>query len=78
MEVSDFGWALKWLRDGKKVCRKGWNGKDMWLALQVPDASSKMQKPYIYISTTQGQLVPWVASNGDLLETDWALVGPSF
>lgn len=33
MEFGDFGWALAQLRAGKKVCRAGWNGKGMWLAL---------------------------------------------
>lgn len=31
---KDFGWALKSLKDGKLVCRSGWNGKGMWLAMQ--------------------------------------------
>jgi len=29
----DFGQALKSLKEGKRVARKGWNGKGMWLAL---------------------------------------------
>lgn len=30
----DFSDALNILKDGERVCRKGWNGKGMWLALQ--------------------------------------------
>ena len=30
----DFGEALKALKDGKAVARKGWNGKGMFLTLQ--------------------------------------------
>jgi hypothetical protein len=71
---TNFGWALAMLKEGKKVTRTGWNGKGMWLALQIPDANSKMQRPYIYISTAQGELVPWVASHADLLSTDWDTV----
>lgn len=71
MEECNFGWALRMLKSGLKVSREGWNGKGMWLALQTPDANSKMQRPYIYIKTAQDQLVPWVASHGDLLATDW-------
>lgn len=52
----------------------GWNGKNMWLALQVPDAHSKMSLPYIYMSTAQGDLVPWLASQTDVLATDWDVV----
>jgi len=29
--MIDFSAALKALKDGKKVCRSGWNGKDMYL-----------------------------------------------
>ena len=37
----DFSDALKKLKEGKKVCRSGWNGKGMWLALQkgYPDGT---------------------------------------
>ena len=43
----------------------------MWIALQTPDANSKMTLPYIYMSTAQGDLVPWLASQTDLLSEDW-------
>lgn len=67
----DIGEALEFLRDGARVRREGWNGKGMWLELQVPDAGSKMTQPYVYISTAQGDLVPWVCSQADLLANDW-------
>ena len=67
----DFGHALHALKCGDKVTRLGWNGKDMWLALQVPDANSKMTLPYVYMRTAQGDLVPWLASQSDILASDW-------
>ena len=67
----NFGWALDMLKQGKFVMRKGWNGVGMYLALQVPDENSKMGLPYVYICTVQGTLVPWVASQTDLLSEDW-------
>lgn len=70
----DFGAALAALKNGAHIAREGWNGKGMWLALQVPDAHSKMQRPYIFISSVNGELVPWVASQSDLLADDWATV----
>lgn len=70
----DFGEAIKALKAGRKVCRSGWNGKDMWLMLQIPDVHSKMSLPYIYMSTVQGDLVPWLASQTDILAEDWQLV----
>ena len=72
----DMGQAVKELRNGKKVCRSGWNGKDMWLMLQVPDQHSKMTLPYIYMKTVQDDLVPWLASQTDILAVDWVLVEP--
>lgn len=68
---GSFGDALERLKDGYRVARKGWNGKDMWLALQVPDKHSKMTRPYIYMYTADGQKVPWLASQSDMLENDW-------
>jgi hypothetical protein len=71
--MRTIGWAVKELDDGSRVRRAGWNGKGMWLELQRPDANSKMTLPYVYISTPQGDLVPWVCSQTDLLATDWEL-----
>jgi len=68
---TDFSAALFALKSKLRVYRKGWNGKGMWLALQTPDANSKMKLPYIYMSTATGDLVPWVASQTDLLADDW-------
>lgn len=70
----DFGSAIKALKLGNTVAREGWNGKGMWLALQVPDANSKMSLPYIYMRTVTGDLVPWLASQTDMLSDDWTIV----
>lgn len=67
----DIGAALSVLRNGGKVTRAGWNGPNQWIALQVPDENSKMRKPYIYISPVDGEFVPWLASQTDILATDW-------
>ena len=69
-----FGHALDLLKDGEAVAREGWNGKGMFLELQTPDAHSKMNLPYIYMKTVQGDLVPWLASQTDMLAEDWVLV----
>jgi hypothetical protein len=70
----DFGTALEELKRGGRVARLGWNGKGMWLAIQSPTKLSKMTRPYIYMKTVDGDLVPWVASQTDLLATDWQSV----
>lgn len=67
----DFGIALDALRGGRKVARNGWNGKGQWIALQEPNENSKMSLPYLYIRTVGGDLVPWLASQTDLLAQDW-------
>jgi hypothetical protein len=73
----NIGSAIETMRTGSKVARKSWNGPNQWLALQVPDENSKMCKPYIYISPVDGELVPWVASQTDILANDWYIVGDS-
>lgn len=70
----NFGQALIALKAGHKVSRVGWNGKGQWIALQKPDAHSKMGLPYLYISTVDGKLVPWLASQTDILAEDWGVV----
>lgn len=76
----NFGEAIKYLKRGLKVARKGWNGVGIYLELQVPDEHSKMTQPYIYINTNslvtdnpdapKGR-VPWFASQTDMLADDW-------
>lgn len=76
----NFGDALEKLKEGKSVARKGWNGKGIFIKLQLPDEFSKMTSPYIYIDTTGLQTnnpdapksrVPWLASQTDMLAEDW-------
>ena len=68
----NFGQALEQLKLGDcRVAREGWNGEGMWLKIQTPDEYSKMGLPYIYMSTVDGKLVPWLASQTDMLAEDW-------
>ena len=73
MDKEQFGMgeAITIIQNGGRVCREGWNGKGMWLELQVPNEHSKMGLPYIYMSTVDGKLVPWLASQTDMLAEDW-------
>lgn len=70
----NFGQAIEAVKQGKKVQRSGWNGKGQYLELQRPDSMSKMTLPYIYITTVQGDRVPWLASQTDMLSEDWSTV----
>jgi hypothetical protein len=79
----NFGQALESLKIGQKVARRNWNGKGIFIELQVPDEHSKMTSPYIFIDTTGLQTenpdapksrVPWLASQTDMLAEDWVIV----
>lgn len=72
--METIGWAVKQLHHGLRVARSGWNGKNMYLELHVPDVNSKMTLPYVDMRTAQGDLVPWLCSQTDLLATDWEQV----
>ena len=81
-EGKTFGEALEALKRGERMRRAGWNGKGIYIELQVPDEHSKMTLPYIYIVTTSLQsdnpdaprgIVPWLASQTDLLAEDWMI-----
>ena len=79
----DFGSAIREMKAGSRVARKGWNGKGIFIELQIPDDHSKMTSPYIFIDTTgletgnedaPKSLVPWLASQTDMLAVDWCVV----
>jgi hypothetical protein len=81
--VPAFEGALAALKKaGRSVTRSGWNGKGMFLTLQVPDTNSKMTLPYIFMSIPKTQdnedtpfnRVPWLVSQTDLLVSDWEVL----
>jgi len=89
MEQHDFGWALRLLKQGKKVAREGWNGKGMFIYL-VPGSTFQVNRAplmgiypegttinylsHIDMRTADGYCVPWLASQSDMLSDDWKLV----
>jgi hypothetical protein len=68
--MNDFGWAIKTIKLGYYVARKGWNGRDMYI-MYVPEDPSTKQLPYIGMKTASGSFVPWLASQTDMLMDDW-------
>jgi len=74
--IGSFSYALDYLEHnvGSRVSREGWNGKGMWISIHYPEGGSKMTLPFIYMFTAQGDLVPWLASQADLLAKDWMIV----
>lgn len=73
----NFGEALVALKEGMYLHREGWNGKNQFIALQVPTELSKMTVPYIFMvishEDSTDTLVPWLASQTDMLAEDWAI-----
>ena len=84
----NFGEALAKLKEGARVCRAGWNGKGMFLFL-VPGSRFTVNRApllgiypegtvidyhaHIDMKTAQGYVVPWLASQADLLSEDWQI-----
>ena len=82
----NFGDALSAVKNGCKIGRAGWNGKDMFLFM-VPGSRFEVNRSpllgiypkgtiidyrsHIDMKTADGQIVPWVASQTDLLADDW-------
>lgn len=77
-----FGQALGTLKDGRRIARAGWNGKNMYLVLaplQVgtvshPDMGTERVhlEPCVVMFTAQGTYQPgWLASQADMLADDW-------
>lgn len=81
---TDFGHAIVAMKAGKRATREGWNGKGMFLYL-VPASTYKAQtavakaafgdyvpyRAYIAMVTVDNDVVPWLASQSDVLAEDW-------
>ena len=77
----NFGEAIKAIKDGKKVTRKGWNGKGMFLEMVNPNLEPVANEngtqyqvtPFICIKTPADVLQVWNASQADVFAEDWIL-----
>lgn len=84
-----FGEALFWLKRGERLTRNGWNGKGQFIYYVKPgryapctptgeklagEDGKVPYRDYIAIFTVQGTVVPWVASQTDILAGDWEIV----
>jgi len=85
----NFGKALKYIKAGRRVCRDGWNGKGMFIFLVdgsrftvnraplnkiYPEGTEIQYHAHIDMKTAQGDIVPWIASQSDLLADDWRVL----
>lgn len=72
-KLNGIGWAIKQLQNNNKVTRRGWNSKVQFLKLLHENTDSMMTLPYICIFTEQADVIPWTASQTDLLAIDWEI-----
>lgn len=86
LEAADFSDALMWLKEGKRVCRSGWNGRGQWAELVKNSGlvfrSELTEEVYsvadgLILKNAQGIVVQWVPSIGDLMATDWQVFSES-
>jgi hypothetical protein len=81
-----FSKALTHIKQGQRVTREGWNGKGMFLFLVpgstfevnrapllgiYPEGTEITYQSHIDMKTADGSIVPWLASQSDLLAMDW-------
>lgn len=84
----NFSQALEFAKQGHRISREGWNGKGMFVFMVNGDAIKQAVhehygdpateaydvRDFLMMFTAQHDLVPWVASQSDILADDW-LVG---
>ena len=62
-QQMNFGQAIELLKQGKKVARAGWNGRDMWLVLVpgTPKAQLKNGTPYkVALGQDECEILPHI------------------
>lgn len=79
-EYFDIGRAKNVMLNGLRVARKGWNGKNMYL-FYIPVWTYTDGKqdnfpnlPFIAMKTATNEVVPWLASQTDILAEDYEIV----
>lgn len=70
MSIGGIGWAIDEMRSNQLMRRRGWHGEGMWVAI-CEESGAKMTAPFLYMRLPNGRLIPWVASQSDLLADDW-------
>lgn len=84
-DVFDFGKAIQLLKEGEKLQRKGWNGKNQYIELatnisyensidEIINAEHDAigNKAIAFVGTSGVQL-GWLASQADMLAEDWQI-----
>ena len=80
----NFGQAIEALKEGRLVCRSGWNGKNMHIYLEEAETMTlphprmetqvRTYPPVIVMFTAGGEHQRgWLASQADILAEDWEI-----
>jgi len=84
-----FGEALALLHEGKKLARRNWNGKDMFVFLvegsefevnraplnKIYDEGTKVTyRPHMDLKAVDGTIGIWTVSQNDIFNNDWFVV----
>ena len=85
----NFSQALDQIKFGSRVAREGWNGKGMFIFLVKGSTFITNREPllsilgegvevnycpHIDMKTADGKIVPWLASQTDVLADDWQVL----
>ena len=83
----NFGKAIEAMKAGKRVARRGWNGKGQYIELAtgisymdrageiVNVEHDAIGNQAVAFCGTSGVQLGWLASQADMLSEDWVLVG---
>ena len=86
IQTFSFGEAIRRLKTGQKVARKGWNGKSQYIELAsnisyvnagkeiVNCEHNDIGNKAIAFVGTSGVQMGWLASQADMLAEDWVIV----
>jgi len=84
----NFSEALCLIKTGSKLCRAGWNGKNMFVFLVAgsdfvvnraplnqyyPEGTPVTYRPHIDLRAADGTIGVWSISNNDALAEDWEI-----
>lgn len=81
-----FGQAIELLKEGKRLQREGWNGKNQYIELATNISYVNANKEIINVNHeaignkaiafvgTSGVQLGWLASQSDMLANDWKVV----
>lgn len=79
----DFGKAIQLMKEGKRVQREGWNGKNQYIELATNISYKNTKGEIINVEHdaignntiafvgTSGVQLGWLASQADMLANDW-------